>query len=189
MRDAGREMRGPDPGDLTHFDPSGAARMVDVGDKAETLRTAEAMGRILISPRALEMVEAGTVGKGDVLGVARLAGIMAAKRTPDFIPLCHNITLSGVDVAFHADRSQPAIEVRCRVRCRGRTGAEMEALTGVALSCLTIYDMLKSVDRTMEIEGIRLVRKSGGASGDFSVEEGKGHVSAETDADSGSDGK
>jgi len=153
---------------LTHFDAAGRAAMVDVGDKAETTREATARGRIVMAPATLALIEAGSVGKGDVLGVARLAGIMAAKRTADLIPLCHPLMLSKVSVEL-TPAPPDAVEIEATVRLTGRTGVEMEALTAVTVAALTVYDMCKAADRGMRIEAVRLVAKSGGRSGDFSA--------------------
>jgi len=150
---------------LTHLDDTGAAHMVDVSAKADTVREAVAEGRISMSPDALDAIREGTAKKGDVLATARIAGIMAAKKTPELIPLCHPLMLSKVSIDFAFEES--GIRVNALVRLTGQTGVEMEALTAVSLACLTIYDMLKAVDRAMQIEGVRLLAKSGGASGDF----------------------
>ena len=152
---------------LTHFDERGAARMVDVGGKAETHRIAVAGGEIRMQPATLAAVLEGTAKKGDVLGVARIAAIQAAKRTSDLVPLCHPVPLSAVNVDFETDTKGSRILVRARVECTARTGVEMEALTAVQVALLTIYDMCKAVDRGMRIEGVRLVEKSGGKSGHF----------------------
>jgi len=151
--------------DLTHLDADGAARMVDVSAKADTVRDATAEGRIVMSAQALAAIHEGSTKKGDVIAVARIAGIMAAKRTSDLIPLCHPIALSSVsvDLMFEAN----GILVTASVRTTGPTGVEMEALTAVSAALLTIYDMGKVIDRSMRIEGIRLLAKSGGRSGDF----------------------
>lgn len=150
---------------LTHLDESGAARMVDVGAKPETRRVAVAEGRIRMGAEALAAIRAGTVGKGDVLAVARVAGILAAKKTSDLVPLCHPLLLDAVrlDLAFAAD----AVEARAEVEVSGRTGVEMEALTAVSVALLAVYDMVKALDRGMVIEGVRLVEKRGGRSGDW----------------------
>jgi cyclic pyranopterin monophosphate synthase len=151
---------------LTHFDAEGRAAMVDVGDKAVTERTATARGAVVMAPETLAIIEDGGAAKGDVLAVARLAGIMAAKRTADLIPLCHPLALSKVAVDL---RPAPPdrVEIEATVRVSGRTGVEMEALTAVSVACLTIYDMVKAVDRGVEFSGIRLVEKTGGRSGTF----------------------
>lgn len=156
--------------ELTHFDASGQARMVDVGAKAVTERVALAEGRILMQAATLELIHAGTHAKGDVLGVARLAGIMAAKRTADLIPLCHPLPLTAVEVEFEPAGDPARVLCRARARTRGRTGVEMEALTAVQIALLTIYDMCKAVDRGMRITDVGLVRKSGGKSGTWTRE-------------------
>ena len=152
---------------LTHFDERGAARMVDVGAKEATRRTAVAGGSIRMLPATLELVRSGTAKKGDVLGVARVAAIQAAKRTSELIPLCHPVTLTSVDVEFTVDESASRVDCRARVECIAQTGVEMEALTAVQVALLTIYDMCKAVDRGMTMEGIRLLEKRGGKSGDY----------------------
>ncbi|MEO1577805.1 MAG: cyclic pyranopterin monophosphate synthase MoaC [Pseudomonadota bacterium] len=152
---------------LTHFDGSGAAHMVDVSDKDVTDRIATAAGWLKMDAQTLDMVEGGTAKKGDVLGVARLAGIMGTKRTADLIPLCHPLPITGVTLDLAPDRSLPGIRVTATVRTTGQTGVEMEALTAVSTACLTIYDMLKAVDRGMELGGIRVTLKDGGTSGRF----------------------
>ncbi|HVE22562.1 MAG TPA: cyclic pyranopterin monophosphate synthase MoaC [Acidocella sp.] len=153
---------------LTHIDETGAARMVDVSAKAESVREATAKGRVVMQPETAALIGAGQAAKGDVLAAARLAGIMAAKRTSDLIPLCHPLALSSVavDLSVTAD----TVEIAATVRTTGRTGVEMEALTAVSVAALTIYDMVKAVDRAMRIEAVRVVRKSGGKSGDFTQE-------------------
>ena len=150
---------------FTHFDEQGKARMVDVSSKKATERVATARGRVRLQPETLALIEQGQVAKGDVLSVARLAGIMGAKRTPDLIPLCHPLALSAVSVDLTLDRAGSAIEISATCRLVGRTGVEMEALTAVAVAALTVYDMCKSVDRGMVLTDIRLVHKSGGKSG------------------------
>ncbi len=152
---------------FTHFDEQGKARMVDVSGKEATERVATARGRVRLQPETLALIEQGQVAKGDVLSVARLAGIMGAKRTPDLIPLCHPLALSAVSVDLTLDRAGPAIEITATCRLVGRTGVEMEALTAVAVAALTVYDMCKSVDRGMVLTDIRLVQKSGGKSGSW----------------------
>lgn len=152
---------------LTHFDAAGRAAMVDVSAKAETARVARARARIVMRPETLALIRDGRAGKGDVLGVARVAGIMAAKRTHELIPLCHPLLISKVSVEF--DLQPPdAIEVEAMVSLTGRTGVEMEALTAASIAALTIYDMVKAVDRGMRIEALRVVHKEGGKSGTFS---------------------
>ena len=150
---------------LTHFDERGAARMVDVAGKAETHRVAVAAGRIRMLPATLALVQSGTAKKGDVLGVARVAAIQAAKRTYELIPLCHPVPLTSVAVEFSIDAAGSAVECRATVECTARTGVEMEALTAVQVGLLTIYDMCNAVDRGMTLEAIRLLEKRGGKSG------------------------
>jgi cyclic pyranopterin monophosphate synthase len=152
---------------LTHLDRRGRARMVDVSAKAVTRREAVARGEVAMRAETLALIAAGALPKGDVLGVARLAGIMAAKRTADLVPLCHPLPLSHVDVRLAPDRARSRIVIESRVTVDARTGVEMEALTAVAVAALTLYDMCKAVDREMTIDAIRLVRKSGGRSGTF----------------------
>jgi cyclic pyranopterin phosphate synthase len=154
---------------LTHLGASGEARMVDVSDKAATERVAVAEGRVVMTKATLDLVMSGNARKGDVLGTARIAGIMAAKRTHDLIPLCHPLALSQVTVDLAPDPSLPGITVRATVKVKGQTGVEMEALTAVSVACLTIYDMVKAAERGMRIEGIHLVEKSGGKSGPYSA--------------------
>ncbi len=155
---------------LTHFDESGAARMVDVGDKPETSRIAVARGAVRMAPSTLALVREGRAAKGDVLAVARLAGIMAAKRTSDLIPLCHPLALTRVEVDLAPDATNSRVEIEARVAVRGQTGVEMEALTAVSVAALTVYDMLKAVDRGMVVEEVRVVLKDGGKSGRFEAE-------------------
>ena len=152
---------------LTHFDERGAARMVDVGAKESTHRIAVAAGSIRMLPATLALVRSGTAKKGDVLGVARIAAIQAAKRTSDLIPLCHPVPLTAVDIEFSLDEVASRVDCRARVECTGQTGVEMEALTAVQVALLTIYDMCKAVDRGMTMDGIRLLEKRGGKSGDY----------------------
>ena len=152
---------------LTHFDAQGHARMVDVAAKPATHRVAVARGTIRMQPGTLRLIVSGGHRKGDVIGVARLAGIMAAKRTSDLVPLCHPIALTGVEVDLWADESRDSVECRARVETIGPTGVEMEALTATQVALLTVYDMCKAVDRGMTIESIRLVEKRGGKSGDW----------------------
>jgi cyclic pyranopterin monophosphate synthase len=157
---------------LTHIDQGGAARMVDVSDKAVTERIAIAAGRVRMSAQTLELVMSGNAKKGDVLGAARIAGIMAAKKTSELIPLCHPLAITKVEVDIAPDNiapddGAPALLVRATVKVTGPTGVEMEALTAVAVACLTVYDMIKAVERGAVIEGIRLVEKSGGKSGHY----------------------
>jgi cyclic pyranopterin monophosphate synthase len=152
---------------LTHIDESGAANMVDVSDKAVTARTAQAEGFVVMTPETVEIILRGDAKKGDVLGTARLAGIMAAKRTHELIPLCHPLLLTKVSVDCALDESLPGVRVTSEVRVSGQTGVEMEALTAVSVACLTIYDMVKAVDRAMRIEGVRVLEKTGGRSGTY----------------------
>jgi cyclic pyranopterin phosphate synthase len=154
---------------LTHFDERGAARMVDVAAKPETHRVAVAVGTIRMRPETLAIVLSGTSKKGDVLGVARIAAIQAAKRTSELIPLCHPVPLTSVAIDFVADEKNSRIECRARVECTARTGVEMEALTAVHIALLTIYDMCKAVDRGMVMEGIHLAEKHGGKSGSYAA--------------------
>ena len=155
---------------LSHFDSSGQAHMVDVGAKTESGRVAVAEGWIRMQPATFELVKSGTAKKGDVIGVARLAAIMAAKKTSDLIPLCHPIALTHVSAEFHLDEAGSRVGCRARVECSGKTGVEMEALTAVQVALLTIYDMCKAVDRGMVIESVRLLEKHGGKSGSFVAE-------------------
>jgi cyclic pyranopterin phosphate synthase len=154
---------------LTHLDESGAAHMVDVGDKAATVRVAVARGRVTMQPETLALIVAGDVKKGDVLGAARLAGIMAAKRTSDLIPLCHPLLLDKVEVVLTPNTAESCIDIEATVRVSGKTGVEMEALTAVSVAGLTVYDMAKAVDRGMVIGEVRLIHKSGGRSGDWTA--------------------
>jgi len=152
---------------LSHIGADGEARMVDVSDKAATDRIAIAEGRVRMSASTLRTILAGDAKKGDVVGAARIAGLMAAKKTPDLIPLCHPVALTKVSVDISLDEALPGLAVRAEARCVGPTGVEMEALTAVSVACLTIYDMAKAIDRGMSIEGIRLVEKRGGKSGEW----------------------
>jgi cyclic pyranopterin phosphate synthase len=152
---------------LTHLAKTGEAHMVDVAGKAVTARIAVAEGRVVMAKKTLELVLAGNAKKGDVLGAARIAGIMAAKRTHELIPLCHPLPVSKIAVEIAPDRKLPGLIVRASVHVTGQTGVEMEALTAVSVACLTIYDMVKAVERGMRIEGIRLIEKSGGKSGRY----------------------
>ncbi len=156
-------------GGFTHFDEAGRARMVDVSGKAETVRVAVARGRVVMAPDTLARIQEGRIGKGDVLGVARLAGIMAAKRTADLIPLCHPLALTKVAVDL-SPAPPDAVEIEATVGLTGRTGVEMEALTAVTVAALTVYDMCKALDRGMRIDGVRLSHKSGGKSGTYEAE-------------------
>ena len=151
----------------SHFDPAGNARMVDVSAKDVTDRSATARARVLMCPETLAMIAAGALGKGDVLGVARLAGIMAAKRTADLIPLCHPLPLTAVALELVCDATNNAVEIAATCRVSGRTGVEMEAMTAAVIAALTVYDMCKSVDRGIRVTDVRLVRKAGGKSGTY----------------------
>lgn len=156
---------------LTHIGATGEANMVDVGDKAETTRTAIAEGTVAMRPETLALILSGNAKKGDVLGTARIAGIMAAKRTHELIPLCHPLLLTKVSVEIEPDEALPGLRVTAFARVSGKTGVEMEALTAASVACLTIYDMAKAADRGMVISGIRLVEKTGGKSGDYKAGE------------------
>ena len=156
---------------LSHIDDDGKAAMVDVSDKDVTERSATAQGAVVMAPNTMRLIEAGEVKKGDVLTVARLAGIMGAKKTPELIPLCHPLALNAIDVELTLDPDRNAVLISATCRVKGRTGVEMEALTAVAIAALTIYDMCKAVDRAMRLTDIRLVEKSGGRSGTFRADE------------------
>jgi cyclic pyranopterin monophosphate synthase len=153
---------------FTHFDQAGNAAMVDVSDKPVTARTATARARVVMQPATLAMIQQGSAKKGDVLGVARLAGIMGAKRTADLIPLCHPLPVTAVKVDLETDPAASVVEIIATVRTTGQTGVEMEALTAASVAALTVYDMCKAVDRSMRIEGLRVIYKAGGKSGEFS---------------------
>ena len=155
--------------EFTHFNEEGRAWMVDVSEKGETYRQAVAAGRVVMEPGTVELIRQGAMKKGDVLAVAQVAGIQAAKHTWELIPMCHPLPLTGVDIRFRL--TENTVEIRSSVRCRGVTGVEMEALTAVSAAALTIYDMCKAVEKGMKIEHIRLLTKSGGKSGDFVAEE------------------
>lgn len=156
-----------DPAGLTHFDAAGAAHMVDVSDKPVTDRVAVARGSVVMTAETLALITSGQATKGDVLGVARLAGIMAAKKTADLIPLCHPLPITKVALTLTPDPALPGVVVEATVKTGGQTGVEMEALTAVSVACLTIYDMVKAVEKSMRIEGIHLVLKDGGKSGRY----------------------
>jgi len=156
--------------DFTHIDESGRAKMVDVTEKADTVRVATARGEIRVKPETLALIESGGIAKGDVLAVAQTAGIMGAKRTPDLIPMCHPLMLTGVKMRFKLDNENSRVLIEATTKLTGKTGVEMEALTAVSVAALTIYDMCKAVDKGMEIGEIRLVTKSGGKSGEFKRE-------------------
>lgn len=153
--------------DFSHFNDKGRARMVDVSEKNETNRTAVAAGRVKVNAETFALIKCGGMKKGDVLGTAQIAGIMAAKRTTDIIPMCHPIMISGVDIDFNLNEEDLAVEITATAKCTGATGVEMEALTAVSVAALTVYDMCKAVQKDMEITDIRLLKKSGGKSGDF----------------------
>ncbi len=155
---------------LSHIDSQGRARMVDVSDKAITVREAVAAAEVHMRPETLALIQSGEMPKGDVLAVARVAGIMAAKRTPELIPLCHPLAITGVTVDLEPDQVRNVVCIRATVRCTGVTGVEMEALTAASVAALTIYDMCKAVDRGMRIDNVRLLRKSGGRSGEIVLE-------------------
>ncbi len=155
---------------LTHLDETGRARMVDVGGKPDTQRIAVAKGEVVMQPATLRLIREGGIEKGDVLAVAQVAGVLAAKRTHELIPMCHPLLLTHIDLSFEPDEGRSAIEITATVKTTGKTGVEMEALTAVSVAALTIYDMAKAVDRRMRIQNVRLVRKSGGKSGDIVLE-------------------
>lgn len=159
-------------GDFTHFNDQGRAKMVDVGEKPLSRRTAIAAGRVLVNRETFQKIKTGGMKKGDVLTVAQIAGVMGAKRTPDLIPMCHPILLDGINLELHLDEENLAVEIQATVSCSGRTGVEMEALSAVSAAALTVYDMCKAVQKDMVIDNIRLVRKTGGVHGDFTREEG-----------------
>ncbi len=154
------------PSRLTHIDGSGRAHMVDIGDKTDSVRWAVAGGQVVMKPGTLELIRSGDVKKGDVLTVAQIAGITAAKRTADLIPLCHPLAINSIDVTLELDDTLPGVNITATVNTTGKTGAEMEALTAVAVAALTVYDMAKAAERTMKIQNIRLIEKHGGRSGD-----------------------
>ncbi len=158
---------------FTHFDDQGKAQMVDVSDKGETERIARAGATVTMEPETLALIQQGDIGKGDVLGVARLAGIMAAKKTSDLIPLCHPLALTKVTVDLECVPERNAVDIEATCKLKGRTGVEMEALTAASVAALTVYDMCKAVDRAMTISDVRLLHKSGGKSGDFDRDEDK----------------
>lgn len=156
---------------LSHIDESGRARMVDVGHKQDSERVAVARGSVTMQPQTLQLIVEGNMKKGDVLTVAQLAGVMAAKRTGDLIPLCHPLILTHIEVTCTPNSAKSCVDIEAVVRLKGKTGVEMEALTAVTLAGLTVYDMAKAVDRTMQLTNIRLVRKAGGQSGDWTLDE------------------
>ncbi len=156
--------------DFTHFDNKGGAKMVDVGEKDNTDRVAIAAGRVLVNRDTFILIASGGIKKGDVLNVAKVAGIMGAKRTPEIIPMCHPIMLTGIDLDIFLDEHRSSVEIFATVRCNGQTGVEMEALAAVSVAALTVYDMCKAVQKDMVISDIRLLKKSGGKSGVYSRE-------------------
>lgn len=153
--------------DFSHFNDYGHAKMVDISAKNDTMRTAIAAGRVRVNAETFELIKTGGMKKGDVLGTAQIAGIMGAKKTPDIIPMCHPIMLSGVDIEFTMNDKLCSVDILATAKCTGATGVEMEALTAVSVACLTVYDMCKAVQKDMQITDIRLLRKTGGKSGDF----------------------
>lgn len=157
--------------DFTHFNEQGRARMVDVGEKPPTRRTAEAGGRVFVNRSTFAQIRSGGMKKGDVLSVAQVAGIMGAKRTPEWIPMCHPVQIEGIDLSLTLDEERCCVDIRASVRCDGRTGVEMEALTAVTAAALTVYDMCKAVQKDIVISDIRLLEKTGGIHGDFRREE------------------
>ena len=157
--------------DFTHFNEHGRAKMVDVGEKPISNRTAIAAGRVLVNEETFALIRSGGMKKGDVLSVAQIAGVMGAKRTPDIIPMCHPILLSGINLKLWLDETRCSVEIEASVSCDGRTGVEMEALTAVSTAALTVYDMCKAVQKDMCITDIRLLQKTGGVHGDFTREE------------------
>ncbi len=156
--------------DFTHFNEQGNARMVDVTGKNRTARTAEARGKVHVNGTTFRLIRTGGISKGDVLTVAQTAGIMAAKKTSDLIPMCHPLMLTGADILFNMNEADSCVEIRAIVKCSGQTGVEMEALTAVSVAALTIYDMCKAVQKDILISDIRLIRKTGGKSGDLYLE-------------------
>ena len=157
--------------DFTHFNEQGRAKMVNVGEKPISQRVAVAAGRVLVNENTFSLIKSGGMKKGDVLTVAQIAGVMGAKRTPDLIPMCHPILMNGIDLELHLDESRFSVEITATVKCDGRTGVEMEALTAVSTAALTVYDMCKAVQKDMTIHDIRLLEKSGGIHGDYQREE------------------
>ena len=157
--------------DFTHFNDQGRAKMVDVGEKSPTRRTATAAARVLVNESTFALIRSGGMKKGDVLTVAQVAGVMGAKRTPDLIPMCHPILMDGIDLSLRLDEARCAVEIQATVSCDGRTGVEMEALTAVSTAALTVYDMCKAVQKDIVITDIRLLKKTGGVHGDFERKE------------------
>lgn len=157
--------------DFTHFNDQGRAKMVDVGEKQPSRRTAVAAARVLVSEETFELIRSGGMKKGDVLTVAQVGGIMGAKRTPDLIPMCHPVAVDGIDLSLSLDAERHSVEIRASVSCDGRTGVEMEALTAASVAALTVYDMCKAVQKDMVITDLRLLEKTGGVHGDFHRED------------------
>ena len=157
--------------DFTHFNDQGRAKMVDVGEKPPTRRTATAAARVLVNESTFALIRSGGMKKGDVLTVAQVAGVMGAKRTPELIPMCHPILMDGIDLSLRLDEQRCSVEIQATVSCDGRTGVEMEALTAASTAALTVYDMCKAVQKDMVITDIRLIRKTGGVHGDFERKE------------------
>ena len=155
--------------DFTHFDEAGRARMVNVGDKDITQRTAVAVGKVLVSPETMALIKSGGMKKGDVLTVAQIAGIMGAKKTPDIIAMCHPIMINGINLELKLDEEECAVVIEATVACTGRTGVEMEALTAVSVAALNVYDMCKAVQKDMVITDVKLLRKTGGVHGDYEI--------------------
>ena len=153
--------------DFTHFNDEGRAKMVDVGEKPVTVRTAVAAARVLVNEETFRLIKTGGMKKGDVLTVAQVAGVMGAKRTPELIPMCHPILIDGINLSLHLDEQRRSVEIEAAVTCAGRTGVEMEALTAASTAALTVYDMCKAVQKDMVITDLRLIRKSGGVHGDY----------------------
>ena len=160
--------------DFTHFNEQGRAKMVDVGEKPVTVRTAVAAARVLVNEQTFALIRSGGMKKGDVLTVAQIAGVMGAKRTPELIPMCHPILIDGIDLKLSLDETRCSVEILASVSCAGRTGVEMEALTAAATAALTVYDMCKAVQKDMVVTDLRLLRKSGGVHGDFERSEDNG---------------
>lgn len=157
--------------DFTHFNDQGRAKMVNVGEKPETVRTAVAAGRVYVNEETFNLIKSGGMKKGDVLTVAQIAGVMGAKRTPELIPMCHPVIIDGIDLALSLNEEELCVDIRAEVSCAGRTGVEMEALTAVSAAALTVYDMCKAVQRDMVISDIRLISKTGGVHGDYARQE------------------
>ena len=160
--------------DFTHFNEQGRAKMVDVGEKPVTVRTAVAAARVLVNGQTFALIRSGGMKKGDVLTVAQIAGVMGAKRTPELIPMCHPVLIDGIDLKLSLDETRCSVEILASVSCAGRTGVEMEALTAAATAALTVYDMCKAVQKDMVVTDLRLLRKSGGVHGDFERSENDG---------------